>query len=64
LGVTFPMPDYRPVRFVAGDVGLIQKVRYPRRTRFSLGETNLRYMLGDPVAEAIRLGLLAKRKFL
>jgi predicted ATP-grasp superfamily ATP-dependent carboligase len=55
LGEDISRPNYRPARFIAWDVGLIQKVRRHPNARFAWKDTDLKFALADPLAELVKL---------
>ena len=58
LNQSFPMPEYQLVRYLhpktAIKQGIIQLFDFKHRDHFAYRETGLKYLLNDPLAEAIR----------
>ena len=58
LNIPFPMPDYQLVRYVhpktALREGLARLLDKSREHKFSFAESGLKFLLADPLAEAIR----------
>jgi predicted ATP-grasp superfamily ATP-dependent carboligase len=58
LGISFPVPDYELTRYIHPKTAMKERVlralRKSQYERFPLEETGLRYMLADPIAEALR----------